>query len=245
MLSRGNLNRPLLYALIDAVVIGALYRFVFVPNDQAFRYDDNVLVTALIIAIASLSGLACDLARVPWGLNILPSGGIVLTQISAVMLLVVIWNGRMTDSFTSAALVVTNFALATVHICLLSVIRLARRFSWVYFVACQVDLGLAILISVIFVWDIKEDRAYDVVMALVIVVAVLSAIFPILHRISKRTDEDAGFSTPLELRNAAVVDREIEKLERQIAALRRLSPKASASPPSQDASETDAAPDPR
>jgi hypothetical protein len=117
---------------------------------------------------------------------------------------------------------VSIFAVATVHVCLLSIARLAARFRWVYPIACQVIYGLGTLLCVMVIGEIDDDPMFRFVAVVSIVDAALTLVIPLLHRISK-TDNDGGeIITPLDERNVAAIDEEITTLKTRITALEQL-----------------------
>jgi hypothetical protein len=117
---------------------------------------------------------------------------------------------------------VSIFAVATVHVCLLSIARLSGRFGWVFFVACQVIYGLAVLLSITIIWEIDEDGMFRFLAAITIVDAALTLVIPLLHRISRSDDTRGSTMTALDERNVETIDQEITLLRKRIAALERL-----------------------
>ena len=222
-MTRGRkLNKPLLYALIGSVVFGAALGIFFVLGGTWNWFEVRVILTTLTIAAASLCGLACELSKTPLGLNLLPKFGLVVTGLAAVMLLIGIWadiNGDMYWKLTTCTCI---FSVATVHVSLLSIAKLGRSFQWVYTVACQIIFGLAALLVIIILAEIESDTAWRLVAALSIVVAAITLVIPILHRIGKMEAPPGEFLLPIDQRNVAAIDSEIEQLGRRMEDLKRL-----------------------
>jgi hypothetical protein len=222
MNGQSNLKRPLLYSLVGSVVLGALLGIVLVLRNTWGWFEVRVILTTITVAIASLCGLACDLSRTPRGANFLPRGGLVLTLVAAGLILAGMWTDLNKDEFWKFTISVSIFAVATVHICLLSIAQLAKRFRWVYFVACQVIYGLAVLLSVIVFWELENERMFRFVAMISIVDAALTLVIPLLHRISRTDDNHAHIAAPMAARNLAAIDDEIATLKKRIVELEKL-----------------------
>jgi hypothetical protein len=222
MYGQSNLKRPLLYSLVGSVVLGALLGIVLVLRNTWGWFEVRVILTTITVAIASLCGLACDLSRTPRGANILPRGGLLLTLVAAGLILAGMWTDLNKDEFWKFTISVSIFAVATVHICLLSIAQLAKRFRWVYFIACQVIYGLAVLLSVIVFWELENERMFRFVAMISIVDAALTLVIPLLHRISRADDNHSHIAAPMAARNLAAIDDEIATLKKRIVELEKL-----------------------
>lgn len=222
MHDHSRLKKPLLYALIASVILGALLGIVLVLRNQWGWLEVRVMLTTVIIAVASVCGLSCDLSRTPRGLNLLPKSGLALTAITSLLMLAGIWFEINSEAFWKTTAVATSLGVATVHVSLLSIAKLAGRFRWVYFVGCQVIFGLAILIASVIVFEINSEGLWRFIAAHSIVVAAISMVIPILHRISRSDSGDGRFLMPVETRNIDAIDRQIAQLERQLDHLKQL-----------------------
>lgn len=218
---QAQFKRPLLYCLVASVALGTLLGIAIVLRGKWGWFEIRVILTTLTVAVASLCGLACDLSRTPRGANLLPRGGLVLTFFSAVMILLAVWVEIDAEWYWKSTACISIVAIATVHVCLLSIARLAGRFAWVYFIACQVIFGLALLLCVMIVWEIDQDALFRLVVALAIVAAGMTLVIPLLHRISKSESPSAAV-LPLNERNLAAIDAEITLLRKRIAELEQL-----------------------
>ena len=230
MSGSGNMKRRLLNLLVGSVILGAVLGIILVLRDKWGWFEVRVILTTITIAVASLCGLACELSRTPRGANLLPYGGLMLTLLSAVMILAAVWIDIDSIEYLKATGCVSILAIATVHVCLLSIARLARRFYWVYMFACQVIYGLAILLCVMLIWELDDNETWRFVAAVSILDAALTLVIPLLHRIS-RTDYDRSETmTAPEERNIAAIDQEITQLKKRIAALEQLRSEIAGSP---------------
>ncbi len=231
------IKKTLLYGLVASTVLGAVLGIVVILNNRWGWFEVRVLLTTLILAIASLCGLASELARMPTGRNWLPKLSLALCLSSTVMILSGIWIDFTSEAFWQMTWVSVTFSIAVVHICLLSIAKLSRRFRWLYFVACQLILGLASLISaMVFEW-IQDDEFIRLIAVLTIAVAAVSLIIPVLHRVSRLELSEtssapaigtgtphalADLATPLEARNLATLDAEIKQVEQYLKQLHHL-----------------------
>ncbi len=205
------------------MVIGAILGIVFIMLDTWGWFEVRVMLTTLIVAGASLCGLACDLSRTPRGHNWLPKTGLTLAVVSAGLLLAGTWGDADSDLFWKSTACIAIFGVATVHVCLLSIAKLARRFQWIHFVGSQIVFGLALLLcGVIVVGRFESPGMWRLIAATSIVTAALSLTIPILHRISKLDRLGEDLSSPIQARNLAAIDDEIASLQNRIAELTQL-----------------------
>ena len=222
MNATSDLKRKFLYVLIGSIVVSAALSIFFVLHDRWGWFEIKVLLSTCTIAIASLCGLACELSRTMRGMNLLPRSGTILTLITACLYLFGIWPEFDGEVFWKIVAVLTIFTFAIVQASLLSIARLAKRFSWVYMLTLQVVFGLAILCSVMCVFEIDDDRTMRFLIALSIVDAALTLMIPILHRISKSDPHAAPMLSSLEERSLDTIDQEIAQLKTRLAKLEKM-----------------------
>jgi hypothetical protein len=196
---RPLVKRVLLYSLVGSVALGASLAILFVLLNTWSWFEVRVLLTTIVVAVASLCVMACELARTPQGRNVLPYAGFSFSLISSAMLLIGMWADIRGDEFWRVCTCLATFAVAIVHVCLISVAPLSRKFKF------RVDEGIS--------------RA---MIALAIVDTALTLVIPILSRISKVENPAELAESPLELRNIAAIDHEIDLLRQRIAELERL-----------------------
>lgn len=222
MANRTSFKTPLLYGVIVSVLVGAFLGVFFVVRGTWDWFEVQVILTTVVIAGASLCGLASDMARIPSGWNLLPKVGLVLSCAGGVMLLFGIWGSGGSVIYWKSTLCILILGVATVHVCLLSIARVVQRFQWVQFVATQCVFGLAALLCVVCIGEIESEPLWRMVAVVSILVAALSMTIPILHRISKMDPNRDELRTPLEARNVLMVDEEILRLERRLNELQRV-----------------------
>lgn len=222
MPSSSRFKQPLLYALIVSILIGAVLGIVLILRNTWGWFEVRVMLTTLVIAVGSLAGLACELSRRPVGRNFASICGLVLSALSVLLWLFCIWGEPSDDLFWRSVATVSILALANVHVCLLSNARLSGRFRWVYLVTVQVIFGLAFLFLVM-LWGQHDSPAlWQIVATLSILVAALTLIIPILHRIGRHDFVREEQLTAPEEQSVAKIDAEIKKLDAQLAKLRLL-----------------------
>ena len=207
--------------LLGSVSLAAVLGAIIVLENRWGWFEPRVMLTTIIVAVASVFGLATHQARTPRGANVLPTAGLVLTLVASAMILIGIWLDIDPIAFWQVTAIVTVFAVATVHICLLSIARLADRFQWVFLVAYQVIYGLAVLLAaVILRYDTRPMLRFVAVLA--IADAALTMVIPILHKISKSDMTPTAAMTPLNERNIEAIDEELAILKDRIQTLERL-----------------------
>lgn len=222
MTEQSSLKKPLLYALVVSVVLGALLGIVLILRNTWGWFEVRIILTTGVVAAASLCGLACDLSKTPFGANLLPKSGLVLTAIAAIMLLLGIWSDIDSEAYWKSVISASIFTVATVHVCLLSIAKLIGRFQWVYFIGCQIIYGLATLLTILVVAEVDSDGMWRFVAALAIVVAAITLVIPILHRLGKMEAKRDELLMPVDERNVASIDNEIARLRDRITQLEQL-----------------------
>jgi hypothetical protein len=219
-----ELKRPLLYVLAASVVVAVVLSIAVVVQGEWRGFEVRVLMSTTTLAGACFCILACDVARTQRGYYSLPRAGMVLAAVAAGTILLAIWfPGRLflrVNLLWQSTVCIAIFAIATAHVCLLSVARVALRFRWAQILAYVAIFGLALLIACVFLQLLGTTRpVFSLIAALSILSAGLTVLLPILHRISK-TDP----TTPLPLgrddeTNIAAIDDEIVELKTRILKL--------------------------
>jgi hypothetical protein len=217
-----RLKKPLLYSLIVSVILGAILGIILVLRNTWGWFEIRVMLTTVIIAVASLCGLACELSKLPFGMNGLPRAGLILTCLAAAILMLGMWTDNESEEFWKAAITVCIFAVATVHVCLLSIARLVGRFRWITFIGTQLIFGLAVMLAVAIISEIDSEGIWRFIAALSIVVAAITLVIPILHRIGRMEGHREELLLPTDQRNVASIDAEIAHLREQIDKLQKV-----------------------
>jgi hypothetical protein len=207
---RLNLKKVFLYLLIASVGVSALIGIGVILLGDFGEFEVKVLLTALTVTVTSILGLACGAYFETGRGRLVPGAGILMALVSGVMWIYLVWHGIVhEDLFVKSLLSLTLLGAACSHISLLSLAQLDRRFMWsryaVYFAVGSLTAYLLFL-----VWDvdaISNDVTGRIIGVLAIVVAALTLVTPVLHKLS--TGEPG----------TTAIDAEIEKLRARIAEL--------------------------
>jgi hypothetical protein len=217
--SRLNPKKFFLYLLIASVAVSALVGIgVFLFGNFGGEFEMKVLLTTMTVTVTSILGLACGASLEAGRGKILPLIGIVLTVISAVLWLQVVWGGMAETDFPAKLLLSTTLlAAACSHLSLLSIARLDRKFHWTLY-AAHLAVWTLVAIWQYSIWRNFEnvgDSLSRVIGILLIVIAAITILTPILHRLSNQTQKSEEIDAEIER-----LKRRIEELERQKAEMR-------------------------
>jgi len=215
-----TLRRLFLYVHIAAVACSAFIGIgqILTGNDDDFR----VLLTAVVIALASICGLACGAAWESKRARVFPLGGMALTLIGAVCLLLMIWVPRPLHSpewFLKTTAIVCIYAVALSHISLLCIARLAPRYTWARLVAIIAILAVATSVSAMVIAENADEWVLRWIAVAAIIDAAMSVLIPIFHLLSRK---EVCRMLPDATPSPAEIDEEITRLEQRLAELRRL-----------------------
>ena len=205
-----NPKRLFLKLLIASVGISAVVGIGVLLFGDMGMIEVRVLMTTLTVTVTSIFGLACGAYLETGRGKYLPLAGIVFSIVSALMCFLIIWNALdENETFIKSFLTSTLIAAACSHLSLLSLARLDRRFSWTRIAA----IGCVVLLCSIFLYILwfepigGSDLIYRVLGILGILLASITVITPVLHKLS--SDES----------DVAALDREIESLKEKLRTL--------------------------
>lgn len=180
-----NPKRAALWFLIVSVVLSAVSGIVAIVSGTFGDLQARIVLTTLTISAASLCALACGAFWESAQVKILPASGIALAVITAAIFIFGIWTKISSDDFWKAAASVGIVAAATAHACLLSLARLAKRFTW----SRLVTFAAIYLLAALFIYVIYAPTNDDTILRIIgvnsIVVAALTILTPIFHRLSR------------------------------------------------------------
>jgi hypothetical protein len=159
----------------------------------------------------SVFGLACGASLSAARGRYVRIAGIVLSIAAALLCFLIVWN-VLDDSrtFVKAFLTTTVLATACAYLSLLSLARLDRRFSWTR-TAAVICIALLCGLLIYILWfepHGESDLVYRALGILGIVLASITVVTPILHKLSSAGD------------NIEAIDREIADLEARLRRLR-------------------------
>ena len=205
-----NFRRFFLYLLIGSVALSAVIGIGVLLLGDFGLIEVRVLMTTMVITIVSVLGLACGAYIEVRGGKHIPIAGIVLSILAGLMSFFIIWNVLDDEElFIKGFLTATLLAAACSHVSLLSLAQLDRRFSWtrISAVICVVLLCAILLFILWFEPDGESDLIYRVLGVLGILLASVTVVTPVLHKLSSNESD------------LARVDAEIQRLQKRLAEL--------------------------
>jgi hypothetical protein len=212
-----QLTKHCLRLFIASIAIAAVMGIVAIGiPSKNWEFEIKIFLTTAIIAGASVCGLACGgcLTR---GHRILPTAGLVLTVVSACLLLVGMWVEMNSETYWKATASVSFFAVACAHLSMLFMANLAGSYRWAYLVAYQLILGLAALLTAGIVFELfSNNEAYWRLTGVIsILVAAITLMIPVFHRMSREEiAKEQSATDPL-----FAVDEEIASLKKRLLQL--------------------------
>ena len=205
-----NLRKIFLYTLIISVAVSAVLGIGVVLFDSFGDFQSRVLMTTFTITLTSILGLACGAYYESKRSKGLPVAGIAFSLIAAMLGIYLIWAGdRGVDAVWKSAATASLLATSLALLCLVSLATLDKRFAWSrYLIYTSVTLLSAILLFILwFEPENSGDFVPRLIAVLSIVIASLTVMTPVFHRLSQK---ETG---------VAEIDAEIEKLRTRIAEL--------------------------
>lgn len=180
-----NPKRVALWFLIASVALSAIVGIIAIVAGTFGRTEAQILLTTLTISAASILALACGALWETGRAKILPLAGIALAVGDAVLFIVGIWFESQSESYWKFSASVGLIAVATAHTCLLSLARLAPRFGWSRIAAIITAYSLALLFVYIIYYTPRGDTIIRVMGVLSIILAALTILTPVFHRLSR------------------------------------------------------------
>ncbi len=202
-------KKVFLYLFIASVSLSALIGIGVILFGSFGDLEIRVLLTTLTITITSILGLACGAYLERKGVQ-LPLAGIIIAVIAASLWLIVIWRkGTPSEWYIKTTVTFTILAYACSHLSLLSLARLEKKFVWIRAAAHFLIWSLAGL-AIFILW--AEPSDYELVSRIIgvlaILVAVVTIVSPVFHRLSAEESE-------------ADIEAEIAQLQQRIQELER------------------------
>ena len=208
-----NLKRLFLYVLIASVALSAVIGIGVLLFGNFGEFESRILMSTLIVTTVSVLGLACGASIEAGNARTIPFAGITFSVACGVLWMIMLWSSfePRNDVFIHSLMSVTVLALACSHISLLSIAKLDRRFAWSRIAIHLFIWSLTALLLFVFWTDIdpSENMIARVMGVLSIVIAALTVVTPVFHKLSSSGDD------------AAKIDEEIERLKEQIAELEK------------------------
>ena len=209
-----NPRRIFLYLLIASVSLSALVGIGVLLLGDFGMIEVRVLMTTMVFTIVSVLGLACGAYIEIRGGKHVPLAGIAFSVIAGLMSFFIIWNVLDDEEiFIKSFLTAILLAAACSHISLLSLARLDRRFSWtrISAVVCIVLLCSILLFILWFEPTGESDLIYRILGILGIVLASVTVVTPVLHKLSSGETGIAKIDTEIESLKQKLVELEAKR----------------------------------
>lgn len=174
-----------LWFLIISVAISAALGILAILTGNFGQFEIRIILTTLTISAASICALAGGALWESRNTPALPSICVLLAILAALQLITGIWLEPDETVFWKLAATVSVLAVATAQACLVSLARLARRFSWTRVIALGAIFTLATLIIIVIWFEPRGDGIFKAIGAIAIAVASLTIMMPIFHRLSR------------------------------------------------------------
>ncbi len=205
-----NLKKIFLYLLIISVAISALIGIGVILFGNFGEFETRILLTTLTVTVTSLLGLACGACLETGRGKILPMTGIFFSIVWAIMAIAVIWSRSPEgEIFVKSTMTATIFAVSCSLLSLLSIARLEKKFLWSRYAAHAAVWTLSAIFFYL-IWFEKNfagDWIPRTIGVLSIIIAALTIITPIFHKLSNTVPKSED------------IDAEIERLKLRIAEL--------------------------
>jgi hypothetical protein len=173
-----------LWFLIVSVAISAALGILAIATGNFGDFEMRIILTTLTISAASIGALAAGALWEGRGQKELPLLGIVLAVVAALLIISGIWIEPRSLRYWKFTASTGVLAAATTHACLLSLAKLAPRFAWVRFALTAV-YTLAVLIILTIYFEPTGDLSFRLIGTISIIVAALTIMTPIFHRLSR------------------------------------------------------------
>jgi len=181
-----------LWFLIISVAISAALGILAILTGNFGDFEMRIILTTLTISAASIGALSAGALWEGRGQKELPLLGIVLAVVAALLIITGIWFEPHSDRYWKFTASTGVLAAATSHACLLSLAKLASRFVWARLVALTAVYALAVLIIMTIYFEPTGDLGFRLIGTVSIVVAALTIMTPIFHRLSRDDFSNSG-----------------------------------------------------
>lgn len=206
------IRRFFLYLLITSVAVSAVVGIAVVLFGDFGEFETKVLLTTLTISVTSVLGLACGVSFETRSGRRLPAAGVFFTVAAAILWIVMIWYtpARPADWFPKSTATATLLAVACSHLSLLYIARLDQRFVWSRYAVTVAVWGITGFLLYM-LWlepSISEDLSGRILGVLSILIAALTVITPVFHKLSTPVPDDEALEAEI-----AALRKKIEDLE--------------------------------
>ena len=181
-------------SLAKAQVLSAVLGIIAILSGDWGWYELRILLTTITISGASICILACVALWERKNTKPLPLLGISLSLVGAIFMILGIWTELDDEVFWKLTVSLIVYAIATSHLCLLSLARLSKNYVWALWLAYLVIYGLASIIVWMIIDENLSTEAFQFLGVISILVGSVSILIPIFQKFSASVDDDAQLS---------------------------------------------------
>lgn len=178
-------KKTALWFLIISVSLSALLGIFAILSGTFGDFKARIILTTITISAASICALAAGALWESHGSRTLPRIAVVLAILAAILIIIGIWAKISSEEFWKLNATVGVLAIASAQACLISLARLAPRFAWTRTVALVGIVFLATSIILTIWGEVNDEGFYKAMGATAILVAALTIMMPIFHRLSR------------------------------------------------------------
>ena len=178
-------KRIALWFLIISVGLSAVLGIIAIISGNFGDFEARIILTTVTISAASVCALAAGALWENRGARTLPRIAVALAVFAALLIIIGIWAKISEEEFWKFNATVGVLAIASAQACLVSLAQLAPRFVWTQVVALIAIVFLAAQIIFIIYGDVREEGIFKALGATAILVAALTIMMPIFHRLSR------------------------------------------------------------
>ncbi|MHC4984670.1 MAG: hypothetical protein ACYTFO_00795 [Planctomycetota bacterium] len=214
----GRIGKAMVYSAIACLVAGALYAIYIVLFGEFEDFEVKVLLTTLVISVASIGWLCCSSYHSQRREPIAAIGGALLMAAAAGLMINAIWAEEDGEAYWKLTLSLTIWAVAVSHLLMLVALRLRRGQWWVHALGAITVATLATVLTLLVLEVIDgSESVMKLIVVLCILVTLETLVIPILSRVAAPSKEQpelpAGAELPVQLTLTALADGTFEDAE--------------------------------
>lgn len=210
------MKRIFLYLLIVSIAASAILGVFILLLGEFDETELRILATSLTFSVMSLLGLACGASLEAGRVKIVAIAGISFSIVSAIVWISIIWSDSSGGEYIAKTVLTTTiFAFALSYSSLLAFAELEKKFQWAQYASY---LAVAMLVGILLytIWydnQPNEEFLARVIGADSVIIAALTVIVPIFHKLSGPTDELEKIDGEIDALRSRLDDLEARKME--------------------------------
>lgn len=217
---RFPIKNTFLYALVVSMVLSAMLGIVAIFSGRFDWIQIRILLTTVAVSVASICGLGCGAYLSTGRGRLLPLAGIALAVLGAVMVIGGMWIEIGSELYWRLASSISVFAVASAHLSLLSMAKMARSYQWSLLAAYIAIFGVAVIIVSMILAEPRDAGMFQLLGVAAILDAAITVVIPIFNRLS-RAEIGVERERPSRL-STVEIDAEIAKLQECLAELEQM-----------------------